>query len=432
MANLNTTICGINSPNPFWLASSPVTNTGEQIMRAFDQGWGGAVWKTISSPAVNPSPRLGKFTHNNSFIGMNNIEIFSERSIETNFKDVAAVKKQYPKNALLVSIGAANQQEWIELTKRAEDAGADGVELNFSCPHGAPEAGMGCAIGQNASLVQELMALVKSHTKLPVFAKLTPVVTDINIPAKAAKAGGADGLALINTIPSIIGVDIETLQGQPNVAGKFTNGGYCGPAIKPIALYMVASLARNREINLPISGMGGISCWQDAVEFFALGATTVQVCTAVMHNGYGIIEKMLAGLNQYLAEHKFSSINDLIGSAVENFIPWHELDLNSKVVADIDESKCIACQKCYHACLDGGYQCIHTSVTPCHANHDEIVDFDKPVLSVAPTQIHHNNKNIPVINKKRCTGCGLCTLVCPVNCINLIVAAGPAFNNYKL
>ncbi|HIN96520.1 MAG TPA: NAD-dependent dihydropyrimidine dehydrogenase subunit PreA, partial [Candidatus Marinimicrobia bacterium] len=301
MADLSVNICGIKSPNPFWLASAPPTNTGEQVMRGFDAGWGGAVWKTLGEPIVNVDSRFGAIDYSGTkVIGFNNIELITDRPLDANFKEIYEVKKRYPDNVVIASLMVETKEEWQEIIKRSVDAGADGLELNFGCPHGMCERGMGSAVAEEPKVLAEITSWAKEFSNVPVFVKLSPNVMDIRDPGLAAVSGGCDGISLINTIKSIIGVDLDTLVPKPSVGRESTNGGYCGPAIKPIALHMLAVLGRDPKINVPISGIGGISTWQDAAEFIALGATTIQVCTAVMHYGYRIVDDMIDGFNNYL------------------------------------------------------------------------------------------------------------------------------------
>src|SRR3984957_10612604 len=241
MADLRVKFCGIESPNPFWLASGPPTNTGGQVMRAFDAGWGGAVWKTIGEPIQNTSSRYGAIDYNGvKMMGLNNIELISDRPIETNLREIAEVKKRYPKHLVIASLMVESKREaWHDIVQRSEDAGADGLELNFGCPHGMSERGMGSAVGQVPEYTEQITGWVKEKARTPVIVKLTPNISDIRIPARAAKRGGADALSAINTINSLMSVNLETFQPSPNVDGKSSHGGYCGPAVKPIALNMV-------------------------------------------------------------------------------------------------------------------------------------------------------------------------------------------------
>jgi len=394
VADLRTNFVGIESPNPFWLASAPPTNSGEQIMRAFDAGWGGAVWKTLGQPIQNVSSRFGGLhTRNTRAVGFNNIELITDRPLEVNFREIAEVKKRFPKHAVVVSLMVETQKEWQDIVKRAIDAGADGLELNFGCPHGMCERGMGSAVGQEPTVNERITSWVAECSTVPVIVKLTPNVGDIIPHGLAAQRGGANAVSLINTVKSIIGVDIDTFVPQPSVGGLSTNGGYCGTAVKPIALHMVASLARDFEFKLPISGIGGISNWRDAVEFMLLGASTVQVCTEVMLRGYRVVEDMTDGLERYMVKQGFETIDQMVGKAIPAFSHWGDLDLNHEVVARIDADKCIGCYDCVAACQDGAHQCIHPSTT---------------------------DERVPRVDEDECVGCNLCQIVCPVpGCITM-------------
>ena len=298
----------IHSPNPFWLASAPPTNCGEQVMRAFDAGWGGAVWKTLGEPITNVSSRYSSVDLNGQrMMGLNNIELITDRPLDVNLREIAAVKKRYPKHAVIASLMVESKREaWHKIVQQSEDAGADGLELNFGCPHGMSERGMGSAVGQVPEYAEMITSWVKEKAHTPVLVKLTPNITDIRTVARAAKRGGADGLSAINTINSITGIDLDTLVPRPNVDGKSSHGGYCGPAVKPIALNMVQQVQSDPDAALPLSGIGGISDWRDAAEFILLGCGTVQICTAVMHYGYRIIDDLTDGLANWMQEKGFA------------------------------------------------------------------------------------------------------------------------------
>ncbi len=395
MPDLSANCAGIRSPNPFWLASAPPTNSGDQVQRAFDAGWGGAVWKTLGQPIQNVSSRFGAVGFRGTpAIGFNNIELITDRPLEVNLKEIYETKKKYPKHAVIVSLMVESQEEWKDIIKRAVDAGADGLELNFGCPHGMCERGMGSAVGQEPQVNERITSWAVEYSPVPVLVKLTPNVSDIVPHGLAAQRGGAHGVSLINTIKSIIGVDIDRFTLEPRVGSLSTNGGYCGAAVKPIALHMVAGLARSPKFNIPISGIGGVANWRDAVEFMLLGSSSVQVCTEVMLRGYRIVEDMIEGLEQYMESHNFEKLDDFIGKAVPSFSEWGDLDLNYETIAKIDEQSCIGCQLCVVACRDGAHQCVHPS---------------------------DNGSRVPRIDESECVGCNLCQIVCPVpGCISMV------------
>jgi dihydropyrimidine dehydrogenase (NAD+) subunit PreA len=404
MTDLRVRFCGLESPNPFWLASGPPTNTAGQVMRAFDAGWGGAVWKTIGEPIVNTTSRYGGIDLNGvKIMGFNNIELISDRPIEDNLREIYEVKKRYPKHLVIASLMVESKREsWHEMVRRAEEAGSDALELNFGCPHGMSERGMGAAVGQVPEYTEMITSWVKEAARTPVIVKLTPNVTDITRIAAAAEKGGADAVSLINTINSLMGVDLDTFAPRPTVAGKSSHGGFCGPAVKPIALHLVSTVAK--KVRIPISGIGGIGYWSDAAEHIALGASTVQVCTAAMHYGFRIVEDMIDGLSQYLEGHGFRTIEDFRGRAVPNVVEWGDLDLNYKIIAEIHPDLCIGCQLCYVACEDGAHQCI--------APHS--------AAGNGKVNIRGKGVHVPRIIEEECVGCNLCALVCPVdNCITM-------------
>lgn len=393
MADLRINLAGIPSPNPFWLASAPPTNSGYQVQRAFEAGWGGVVWKTLTNePTRNVSSRYGAVHFSGKRVmGFNNIELISDRPLEVNLQEIAEVKKRFSDRTVVASLMVEHKREtWHEIVKKVEAVGVDGLELNFGCPHGMSERGMGAAVGQHPDLVRQQVEWVKEVAQTPVIVKLTPNITDIRFAARAAKQGGADAVSMINTINSLMGVDIDSWLPIPHVDGKGAHGGYCGPAVKPIALHMVADCARDPLIDIPISGIGGISTWRDAVEFLLMGATGVQVCTAAMHHGFRIVEDMIDGLNHYLDRKGITSVMDLVGKAVPTYTDWSHLNLNYKVVARIHEDTCINCNKCHIACEDTSHQCI---------------DMESDAIT---------GRGRLVVREEDCVGCNLCSIVCPV------------------
>lgn len=397
MADLSINFAGIKSPNPFWLASAPPTNSGYQIMKAFEAGWGGAVWKTLGIPVVNVSSRYGSVNYRDTrMMGFNNIELITDRPLADNLREIEEVKKYFPDHAVIASLMVESKKEWHQIIKDVENAGADGIELNFGCPHGMCERGMGSAVGQEPEVLKLIVQWAKEAANVPVITKLTPNVSDIVDPGLAAYQGGTDAISLINTIKSIVGIDLDTYAPLPVVDGKGTNGGYCGPAIKPIAMHMIRELAQHPEISkVPISGIGGVETWRDVVEFILLGATSVQVCTAVMHYGFGIVREMEAGLRQFMDDRGYNTIYDFAGKALPNITEWKHLNLEHQVIAKIDPDKCIGCELCYIACDDGAHQAISLSKDLAY--------------------------RIPSIIEENCVGCNLCSLVCPVeDCIAMV------------
>ncbi|MFB4159103.1 NAD-dependent dihydropyrimidine dehydrogenase subunit PreA [Geomicrobium sp. JSM 1781026] len=392
MADLYTNVAGIKSPNPFWLASAPPTNSGYQVQRAFEAGWGGAVWKTLGEPIINTSSRFAAVSFNGQRVaGFNNIELITDRPLEVNLREIEETKLRFPDHAIIASLMVEPEQEkWHEIVKRVEAVGVDGLELNFGCPHGMAERGMGAASGQVPELVEKQTYWVKEVAQTPVIVKLTPNITDITVTAESAVQGGADAVSMINTINSLAGVDIHTWNTVPNVDGKGAHGGYCGPAVKPIALNMVAECARNPNINVPISGIGGIGDWQNTVEFMLMGASGVQVCTAAMHHGFSIVEDMIDGLSNYLDEKGIGSVQEIIGKTVPKYSDWGDMDLNYQTVARINNDVCINCNKCHIACEDTAHQCIDMLKG----------DDGEPILQV---------------REEECVGCNLCSIVCPVD-----------------
>jgi dihydropyrimidine dehydrogenase (NAD+) subunit PreA len=400
MADLRTSFAGIRSPNPFWLASAPPTDKAYNVVRAFRAGWGGVVWKTLGEdpPIVNVSSRYGAVSLNGQrLMGMNNIELITDRPLELNLREIKEVKRDWPDRAMVVSLMVPCEEvSWKAILARVEETGADGVELNFGCPHGMSERGMGSAVGQVPEYVEMVTRWCKQHSRMPVIVKLTPNISDILKPARAAKSGGADAVSLINTVQSITSVDLDLMAPTPTVDGLGTHGGYCGPAIKPIALRMVGDIARDEVTRgLPISGIGGISVWRDAAEFMALGAGTVQVCTAAMHHGFRIIDDMIDGLSNWMDEKSYADVASFQGRAIPNYVNWQDLNLAWRTVARIDPDLCIGCGLCHIACEDTAHQAIAA-----------FSDGTKRAYEVIDAE---------------CVGCNLCYHVCPVeHCITMV------------
>jgi dihydropyrimidine dehydrogenase (NAD+) subunit PreA len=400
MADLATNFIGIRSPNPFWLASAPPTDKAYNVNRAFEAGWGGAVWKTLGEdpPIVNVSSRYGAIGYSGARVaGFSNIELITDRPLAVNLEEIRQIKRDWPDRAVVVSLMVpCTEASWQTILGPVTDTGCDGVELNFGCPHGMSERNMGAAVGQVPEYVEMVTAWCKRHTHLPVIVKLTPNITNILAPAEAAQRGGADAVSLINTLQSITAVDLDRMAPEPVVDGKGTHGGYCGPAVKPIALRMVADIARDpRTRTLPISGIGGIATWRDAAEFIALGAGNVQVCTAVMHHGFRIVEDMIDGLANWMDSRGYRTIDDFRARAVPNYVNWSELNLNFKTLARIDQELCIKCGLCHIACEDTSHQ------------------------AIAATRV--NGKRHYAVIDAECVGCNLCAHVCPVQgCITMV------------
>ena len=397
MADLRSNFVGIKSPNPFWLASAPPTDKEYNVRRAYEAGWGGVVWKTLGMegpPVVNVNgPRYGVIHGaDRRVLGLNNIELITDRPLEVNLREIKQVKRDWPDRALVISLMVpCEEAAWQSILAAIEDTGADGVELNFGCPHGMSERGMGSAVGQVPEYIEMGTRWVKQYSRMPCIVKLTPNITDVRKPAEAAKRGGADAVSLINTINSITSVDLDLFAPQPTIDGKGAHGGYCGPAVKPIALNMVAEIARSPATRgLPISGIGGVTTWRDAAEFMALGAGNVQVCTAAMTYGFKVVQEMISGLGQYL-DDKDIALSDLIGRAVPNVTDWQFLNLNYTTKAQIDQDMCIKCGRCYAACEDTSHQAI----------------------AMQPGRVFE-------VKDDECVACNLCIDVCPVeDCITM-------------
>ncbi len=393
--SLEIEFCGRTFINPFCLSASPVGNTAEMVSRAYEAGWGGCYFKTLNLEKdyeiIDPTPRLHALHHGDRrFIGLQNIEMVSERPLADNLRDIAWLKKHYPERILVSSIMGYNDEGWIELAKGSEDAGADMLELNFSCPQMAVE-GAGHKIGQQYDALKHFTRVVKDNVSIPVIAKMTPNITDIVEPSVAAKTGGADAISAINTLRAITEVDLDTLSPMPSIQGKGSISGYSGSAVKPIALRFIGELAQSEELGLPVSGIGGIETWQDAAMFLLMGASNLQVTTGVMHYGYRIVESMIEGMEDYLESKGMKSVMELVGAGLPNLVDPSEHHQTKHVISVVDQDKCIGCGLCYIVCHDGGNQAMK---------------FDAETRKAE-------------VDKERCVGCLLCKHLCPVwDCIS--------------
>lgn len=391
--DISITFCGVKFDNPFCLSSSPVGNCYDMCAKAYDSGWGGVVFKTIGFfIAYEVSPRFDYIAKEDTpFIGFKNMEQIAEHPLDENLAMLRRLKQNYPQKVLIASIMGQNEQEWEALAKLVEEAGADMIECNFSCPQMTSHA-MGSDVGQSPQLVEKYCRAVKRGSALPLLAKMTPNLATMCDVAIAAKKGGADGIAAINTVKSITNLDLNSKIGLPIINGKSSVSGYSGKAVKPIALRFIQEMRSHPELkDFPISGIGGIETWSDAVEFILLGSGTLQVTTAIMQYGYRIIDDLISGLSHYMGDQGIDSLEDLVGEANKNMIPAEELDRSYIVFPEINIANCVGCGRCYISCYDGAHQAI---------------EWD---------EISHK----PRCNKNKCVGCQLCNLVCPVKCISL-------------
>lgn len=389
--DLSITFCNVKFENPFCLSSSPVGNCYEMCKKAYDLGWGGIVFKTIGFfIADEVSPRFDNLKkESTSFVGFKNMEQIAEHPLDENLAAIRRLKEEYPNKVLIASIMGSNEKEWEDLAKLVEEAGADMIECNFSCPQMTSHA-MGSDVGQSPELVKKYCEAVKRGSKLPMLAKMTPNIGDMNEVALAALAGGADGISAINTVKSITNIDLDKKIGMPIVNGKSSISGYSGKAIKPIALRFIQQMRQDERLkDVEISGIGGIETWEDAAEFLLVGAKTLQVTTAIMQYGYRIIDDLVNGLSHYLEDNGYNSLDEMVGLATKNIIPAEELDRDYIVYPKIDSDKCVHCGRCYISCYDGGHQAI---------------SFDEETRKVS-------------IDQNRCVGCHLCANVCPVHAI---------------
>ena len=384
-------LCGIPLENPFLLSSSVVASTYDMCARAFEAGWAGVCFKTVCTLDIHEaSPRFSAVSGSDgSIVGFKNIEQLSDHSVAENMEIYRRLKANYPTKFIMVSIMGQNEKEWGDLARLCEENGADAVELNFSCPNMA-EGGLGSDIGQVPELVERFTRAAKQACSIPVLAKLTPNVANMSPAAEAAKRGGADGIAAINTIKSIVGVNPHTYVSAPAVHGQSAVGGYSGNAVKPIALRFIAELGHNPHLQgLHLTAMGGVETWLDALEFILMGGNSIQVTTAVMQYGYRIIDDLKAGLNLYLAEKGFASVKEAMGLGLDSLSDTTDvLERDTVIFPQFNRERCIGCGRCSISCADGGHQAIH---------------------------LDENRR--PVLNGKICVGCHLCVLVCPQRAI---------------
>ena len=387
MASLNSSFLSIDFPNPFILASSPSTANGKMVIRAFELGWGGAVLKTIGlEPTPNPSPRVQIIKSGRDKRGMVNIELISTLTVEVWEREIDLIRDVYPERPLIASImGGGRAEDWQEIIERIEPCGVNAFEMNVSCPNFAERKG--AQLGQDPESLQMAIKWVREATSLPVIVKLTPNVTDIVALARVAQEAGADAVTTTNTLSGLAGINLDTFSPQPTVEQIGIFGGYSGPGLKPVSLRCTANVAQNVKIG--IFGCGGITRWQDAAEYMTVGASAVQVCTAVMWNGYEIISKLKKGLSQYLDKKSYTSPADLVGKALPWIRTFPDLDLKVKLVASIDAENCNGCGICVIACLSGGFDAL------------ELVD------------------DVAVVDFYKCDGCGLCVGVCPLGFVTM-------------
>lgn len=387
--DLSTDFLGVRLENPFLLSSSVVASTYEKISRAFDMGWAGACFKTLCDfIPEEASPRYSAVMAEHGFSGFKNIEQLSTNGLENDLEVIRRLKKDYPGKVIIASIMGRSDEEWERLARLAEEAGSDIIECNFSCPN-MEEGGLGVDIGQSTEAVARCTRSARKGCRIPLLAKLTPNVADMRPFAKAAMENGADGIAAINTIKSLMCVNLDTYVTEPAVNGRSGVGGYSGRAVKPIALRFIWELASDKDLKRPpISGMGGIDTWRDAVEFLLLGANHVQITTSVMQYGARIIDDLIDGLRWYLRSKGITRLGDIEGRGISKVKDLDELNRNTKLIPVISRDKCLGCGRCYVSCRDGGHEALR------------MVD------------------GYPVMNPVTCVGCHLCVLVCPVKAVS--------------
>jgi len=380
--------CGVKCENPFFLASSPVGSYYDMCAKAYESGFGGIVYKTVGYWIPQEvSPRFDALRkESTSFVGFKNLEMISDKPTAKNLEIIAKLKKNYPDKVMIVSIMAETEEDWTKLAKEVTQAGADIIELNLSCPQ-MTVCSMGSDVGTNPELVEKYTRAAKMGTHLSVISKMTPNITSMEVSARAAVKGGADGIAAINTVKSIVSIDLDQYSCFPFVNGKSSISGYSGKAVKPIALRFIAQLASDPLLkNIPISGIGGIENFEDALEFLLVGATNLQICTAVMQYGYRIVEDLISGTSYWMEDKGINSLSEIVGKALPNIVPADKVDRDFKIYPHYDLDKCIGCGRCYISCYDGGHQALEWN----------------------------ESTRKPKVLEDRCVGCGLCELICPV------------------
>ncbi len=392
---LGVNFVGVEFENPFILAAAPPSDEVDMVERAFEMGWAGAVLKTTSVegtsvPLVYPMMSYNRYS-NEKIVGLGNIDLISQYHIDEIEKRVKYLKKKFPKKIVIVSIMGAKKEDWQTLVKRLEDVGVDIIECSFSCPQGSMGEEPGAMLSQSIEATEKVTGWVKEAAKrVPVVIKITPQVTNIVEVANAVKRGGADAICASNTVPSLMGINVNNFVPYPEVNGKSTYSGYSGPAIKPITLRTISLIAK--ETGMPITGTGGPTTWKDAVEFMLVGAYTVQFATAVMHYGYDIIEDLIDGLSFYMEERGISSVKDIIGKSLENIVDHDNLPRDKKARAYMKIKEfCVKCRECFIACRDGGH---------------EAIEVDRET-------------GYPVIDEDKCVGCRLCVSVCPTDALDI-------------
>jgi dihydropyrimidine dehydrogenase (NAD+) subunit PreA len=394
LRDLSVVFCGFELENPFILSAAPSTDELDILRRGLAMGWAGAVLKTTSMPGTPVSLTYPLMTGwragDHRLLGMGNIDLISVYNIDEIVARVKALKKEFPRKLIAASIMGQTREAWQTLARDLCKAGADLIECSFSCPQGSMGEEPGKMLAQSAEATERVARWVKEAADTtPVLIKITPLVTDIAEIARAVERAGCDGVTAANSFPSLMGVNLRTFVPEPNIGGFSTFSGYTGPAIKPLTLYTVARIAQ--ATRLAISGNGGISNWHDTAEVMAVGAGCVQLCTAVMHYGFQIIDDLTSGLSHLLDETGLANVNELVGRALPN-LRDHDSLPRQKVRSHINEQTCIRCNVCYLACRDGGHIAIE----------------------------YRGQEQAPRVLEEKCVGCGLCAQVCPVvDCVTM-------------